>query len=128
MKQLLEITNIVYDAANSVTTYDELNTIVHDDGKFEAKGSQKVTLPGEVKFDQIEAKAKASVEPEWDIEVVYTSNASENDIVGENQATTTGPVDANTQDAEANTNVESDKMKAEVAGLETETKQEELQG
>lgn len=127
MKQILEISNIVYNPEESVTTYTVTNYVLHDDAKKEVKTQQNITLSGEVKFDRIESLTKEGIEEGYEIEVVYAENGTD---IGEGiqNGQTTGPVDANTQDVEANTNIESEEMKEEIEQMESETDEKKIQG
>ena len=74
MKQFLEVSGIVYDAEANKTRFSLVNYFLHDDGQKEVKTSELAEFPvnGEVSHDEVINYAKSLINPDYEIEVVYS--------------------------------------------------------
>lgn len=100
MKQILEISNIAYDAAESKTTFTLTNYYLHEDGQKEVKTQETREVPGQASNDGIEAYVKTLIASGYNMEVVIadtTTSVTE----GIQNGQTTGPVGNDEAEAEA---------------------------
>lgn len=102
MKQILEISNISYDAAESKTTFSLTNYYLHEDGQKEVKTQETREVPGQASNDGVEAYVKTLIAAGYNMEVVFAeTETSVNEGIQNGQ--TTGPV---AEEVEAETPVE----------------------
>lgn len=100
MKQILEISNISYDAVESKTTFSLTNYYLHEDGQKEVKTQETREVPGQASNDGIEAYVKTLIAAGYNMEVVFAeTETSVNEGIQNGQ--TTGPVGNDESEAEA---------------------------
>lgn len=92
MKQILEISNLAYNAENAKTTFTLTNYYLHDDGQKEVKTQEVRELPGQASEEGAIAYVKGLIAAGWDMEVVVSQTETQL-TEGIQNGQTTGPVE-----------------------------------
>jgi hypothetical protein len=100
MKQILEISNISYDAAESKTTFSLTNYYLHEDGQKEVKTQETREVPGQASNDGIEAYVKTLIAVGYNMEVVIADTTT-SITEGIQNGQTTGTVGNDEAEAQA---------------------------